>query len=239
MTTKAPLVVVTGSTRGIGLACTRALVARGFRVHGLSRHPPAQAPQDDVEWSAVDLSSRDAIEHWAGRQREPIHALLNNAGRWIEERVDETDRGAWDAIMRLNLDGMYFLTKALQQRITDGGRIVNIASQLGTAGRAAYGPYAASKHAVIGLTRCWALELAERAITVNAVCPGWVRTQSNLRELAAVAQQRRTSLDDELEEIASGLALLRFVEPEEVAELVAFLISPQAGGITGQAYEIK
>lgn len=236
---RAPTVVVTGATQGIGLACTHALLARGFRVHGLARRPPQRDFPDGFTWSPLDLASREAIYDWADEWTEPIHALLNNAGRWLEERIDDPDGGAWDAIMRLNVDGVYFLTKALQRHLADGGRIVNIASQLGTGGRAAYGPYAASKHAVIGLSCCWALELAPRAITVNAVCPGWVRTTSNLRELQALADQAGTSLEEQLERIASHLTLRRFVEPGEVAELVAFLISGEGSGVTGQIYEIK
>jgi 3-hydroxybutyrate dehydrogenase len=101
------------------------------------------------------------------------------------------------------------------------------------------GVYAASKHAVIGLTRCWALELGTRAITVNAVCPGWVNTESNQVEIKEWAEKEGLSLEDKIKEIADPLTLHRFIEPEEVASLVGFLIGSTGGGITGQVYEIK
>lgn len=141
--------------------------------------------------------------------------------------------------MKLNVEGLYFLTKGLQRWIVNNGRIINIASQLGTGGRAGMGAYAASKHAVIGLTRCWALELGEKGITVNAVCPGWVNTELNRVEIRQKAKEQGTSFENKFQEIANPLTLRRFIEPEEVAQLVAFLVDTTGSGITGQAYEIK
>lgn len=101
------------------------------------------------------------------------------------------------------------------------------------------GAYAASKHAVIGLTRCWALELGTRAITVNAVCPGWVNTESNQVGIKEWAEKEGLSLEEKIKEIANPLTLHRFISPEEVASLVGFLIGSTSSGITGQVYEIK
>jgi NAD(P)-dependent dehydrogenase (short-subunit alcohol dehydrogenase family) len=89
------------------------------------------------------------------------------------------------------------------------------------------------------LTKCWALELGKKQITVNSVCPGWVRTQSNLDDIKEWAKEENKSFDEKYKELSDPLILGRFVEPEEVAGLVNFLASLEGGGITGQIYEIK
>lgn len=240
------LIVVTGASRGIGFAITKNLLRNGFRVHmiahlenDLKRAQEMLQDYGDVEYSVLDLSKREKIRKCSHNWSKKIYALVNNAGRWAEERLDEPDSGIWDPIMKLNVEGLYFLTKGLQGHIVNGGRIVNISSQLGTSGRAGMGIYSASKHAVIGLTRSWALELGDRAITVNAVCPGWVNTESNRAEIEEWAVEEGVSFENKMSEIARLLTLHRFIEPEEVANLVTFLVRPSSGGITGQVYEIK
>ena len=241
-----PLVIVTGASRGIGFAIAKNLLQNGFKVHllahqkaGLKRAQEALQEYGDVDYSVLNLSIRKEVQGFCQNWSGEIHGLVNNAGRWAEERLDDPDSGIWDPIMRLNVEGLYFLTKGLQDCIVNEGRIVNISSQLGTSGRAGMGIYSASKHAVIGLTRSWALELGDRAITVNAVCPGWVKTESNRVEIKERAVQENISFEDKMEEISKHLTLNRFIEPEEVANLVTFLIKPTSSGITGQVYEIK
>lgn len=240
------LVVVTGASRGIGFSIAKNLLQNGFKVHilahqegGLKRAQKALQKYGDVDYSVLDLSKRKEIQEFCQNWSEKMYGLVNNAGRWAEERLDEPDSGIWDPIMKLNVEGIYFLTKGLQERIVDEGRIVNISSQLGTSGRAGMGVYSASKHAVIGLTQSWALEFGDRAITVNAVCPGWVNTESNRVEIKEWAAEEGISFKKKMEEIAKPLTLHRFVEPKEVANLVTFLVKPAGSGITGQVYEIK
>lgn len=239
-------VIVTGANRGIGFAITRLLLSRGFSVHMIARDVRLLKEvrtklkhYGKLDFSVVDLSSREEIEKFAYIWDKKIWGLVNNAGRWAEERIDEPDKNIWDSIMRLNVDGTYFLTKYLQKWIVREGRIVNISSQLGTGGRVGMGAYTASKHAVIGLTKCWALELGNRGITVNAVCPGWVDTESNRIEIRQSAKELDISYAQKLSQLAKPLTLGRFITPEEVANVICFLISKEGSGVTGQIYEIK
>jgi NAD(P)-dependent dehydrogenase (short-subunit alcohol dehydrogenase family) len=239
-----PTVIVTGGSRGIGFATSKKLLSEGFRVHLIARGKQGlshahQELGDMVTSTSLDLSDRKEINDFAASWTEPIWGIVNNAGIWAEERLDEADRDVWDPILRLNLEGTYFLTKSMQAKVLDGGRIVNVASQLGTGGRAGFGAYCATKHGIIGLTRCWALELGRRGICVNAVCPGWVRTESNLIEIDQRALEEGKMPNAKLSEIAHELVLGRFIEPEEVASLISFLVGKDGSGVTGQVYEIK
>ncbi len=160
------LVVITGASRGIGFAISRMLLQKSYSVHMIARTEASLriakeslSELGNVTYSVVDLSSREQIAEHVRTWNQRIWGLINNAGKWKEERLDEPDTGIWDDIMKLNLDGVHFLTKGLLPWIMDSGRIVNISSQLGTSGRAKLGEYAASKHAVNGLTRCRAEEL--------------------------------------------------------------------------------
>jgi NAD(P)-dependent dehydrogenase (short-subunit alcohol dehydrogenase family) len=133
-------------------------------------------------------------------------------------------------LIDVNLHGTYYFTKYAFPHIADGGRIINIGSVLSHKGVADQTAYSATKHAILGFTRAFAHHAATRSVTVNAVCPGWVRTD--------MARGRWEELDIDEEKAASRVPLGRVVEPAEVAALVHFLASDEAGAITGQAFNI-
>lgn len=120
----------------------------------------------------------------------------------------------------------------------DGGRIVNISSIFGKIGEAGWTAYCASKHGVIGFTRALALEVAPRAITVNAVCPGWVDTEMARADIQEGARGKGVTVDEFRRTEIARVPLGRMIDPDEVAELVCFLISAAAKNITGQAIGI-
>ena len=141
----------------------------------------------------------------------------------------------WDKIVRTNLDGVFFTSRAALRHLPDGGRIVMISSVLGRFGVPGYTAYCASKHGVIGLTKALALELAPRAITVNAICPGWVETEMARDGMRLMAEGMKTTYEEARKTALSAVPLGRILEPEEIGDHVVWLCSKGASGLTGQA----
>ncbi len=219
------LAVVTGGTRGIGLAIARRLVSDGFAVVAAARHPA-----DDLPWgltyAPLDVTDRAMVDAlFVGLPR--LDLLVNNAGLAGTQDNDDSD-ALWHAILATNLTGAWLCARAALARLPDRtGRIINIASVLGLRGVPDQPAYVAAKHGLIGLTRSLAMRAAPRGITVNAICPGWVDTD--------MAAQRYAEIGITAEQAAAGVPTGRIASPWEVADTVAFLARAGAGSITGQA----
>ena len=240
--------VVTGASRGIGAAIARALAARGARVSLISRNERALASvaaqiSGRVATANADIADRAAVAAAFSLLREqsgPITILVNNAGQARSAAFASMDETLWRDMLEVNLNGTYYCTRAaLPDMIEAGrGRVINIASTAGLVGYPYVSAYCAAKHAVIGLTRSLALELARKNVTVNAVCPGYTDTDI-VKD--AVANIRAKTGRDENDAIAALVARNpqgRLIRPEEVAETVAWLCSPAAASITGQSIAV-
>jgi NAD(P)-dependent dehydrogenase (short-subunit alcohol dehydrogenase family) len=226
--------LVTGGSRGIGLAIVERFRSAGWRVATCARKPENLAgnPADlGFGCDVTDVDSvRDAIATVV-RELGPIDVLVNSAGLAGSNSLDpDGDDDLWHRVIDVNLNGTYYVTKLAFPHIPDGGRIVNIGSLLSHRGVADQTAYSAAKHAVLGFTRAFAQHAAARNVTVNAVCPGWVRTD--------MARDRFKALGIDEQQAAAGIPLGRIAEPAEVASLVYFLASGEAGAITGQAFNI-
>jgi ketoreductase len=245
----APVVFVTGGGRGIGRAIALAFAAPGVTIAIASRST-AQLDETASELRArgaeaialtMDVTDGGAVSEGFAQLRQRaarIDVLVNNAGVGGGQPVPESDETAWRRIIDTNVVGAYLVTRAALPLIPDGGRVINISSVLGRFGVPGYTAYCASKHAVIGFTRALALELAPRAITVNAVCPGWVDTDMAVEGMTLGAQALGTTYDDFRRRALKAVPIKRIIQPEEVARLVKFLASPDSSAITGQTYNI-
>ncbi len=238
--------LVTGGGTGIGAGIARVLGAGGAAVAVLGRRlEPLQATvaslraaQIEAVAVAGDVTDRDGIAAAVDRAAEALgglDVLVNNAGTGGPNGCAVPGPDRWHTIVRTNLDGVFFTTLAALRHLPDGGRIVSISSVLGRFGVPGYTAYCASKHGVIGFTKALALELAPRGITVNAVCPGWVDTDMAAAGLQAMAETLRLPFADAKEKALAAVPLGRMLQPNEIGELVAWLCSPAASGMTGQA----
>ena len=241
--------VVTGGGRGIGRAIARVLAGPETFVAVAGRH------RESLESTALDLASlggralavqmdltdeasvaagmgdiRAAVAH--------VDVLVNNAGMGGGEPIEESDVDRWRRTIDTNIVGTYLVSRGIVPLMKAGGRIVNISSGLGRFGVPGYTAYCASKHGVIGFTRALALELADRQVTVNAVCPGWVDTEMAAEGMQLGADAMGISFEEFRDRALNRVPIKRIIQPEEVAELVKFLASPGASAITGQTYNI-
>ena len=217
-----PHALVTGVSSGIGAAIAQRLLAEGWRVTGLSRRPPEQT-HPALTWIGVDLADDQALDAVLA-DIGPLDALVHAAGFMRTAPLGALDPADGAAMWHLHVAVASRLVDRLIQRLATGGRIVLIGSRTmqGAAGRS---QYAATKAALVGLVRSWALELASRGITVNLVAPGATETPM-LRDPGRAGTPPRLP------------PLGRYVQPEEVAGLTAFLLGPDAGALTGQTLTV-
>ncbi|MCS6886122.1 MAG: SDR family NAD(P)-dependent oxidoreductase [Acidobacteriota bacterium] len=243
--------LVTGASRGIGRACALKLAQVGASLVLAGRNQPQlEAVASEVRSLGrealpllMDVRSTESVEAAFEKARQvfpSIDILVNNAGiahsapfqRW-------TDRD-WAEVFEVNVNGVFRCSRAVLPIMQERrwGRIVNIASVAGKAGAAYITGYAASKHAVLGLTKALAVEVAERGITVNAVCPGYVETDMAMMAIKTITEKTKLNQQQALEYLRSQTPQKRLFQVDEVAALVVYLCSEAAAGINGQAINI-
>lgn len=235
-------ILVTGAGRGIGLAIAETLAVKGYDLDLLvSSKASAEAlhvsefpNKARARVHALNLADAHAIKQFTSSWQGSLWGIVNNAGICKTMGLLDSGEDPLDEVLSTNLIGPYHLTKGLLPFLARPGRIVNIASQLGQEGRAAYSAYCASKFGLIGMTKCWAKELGAEGITVNAVCPGWVDTEMSSVDMQRLAEGVGVSIDAYYKKICDPLELKRFNSTTEVANLVSYLLSEEGSGITGR-----
>jgi 3-hydroxybutyrate dehydrogenase len=229
-------VLVTGAASGIGRAIAERLERDGARVLAVDLEPDAGGPGEPF---AADLTTREgnhaavaaALERF-GR----LDALVPNAGFQHVAPVEEFPEDRWDAMIALLLTSPFLLARAAWPALRDSGdgRVVAIASVHGIVASPYKAAYVAAKHGVVGLVKTLALEGADQGIVATALCPGYVRTPLVESQLADQAKARGIPEERVLEDvILEPHAVKRLIEPEEVADTVAFLLGPSGRAFTG------
>jgi 3-oxoacyl-[acyl-carrier protein] reductase len=226
--------LVTGGSRGIGLAIARKLAASGFNVIAVARRESdelraaiTEAKQGNLHFRGCDLSAIDAIPAFVKQLRSefgPVYGLVNNAGIGTEGLLATMHNSEIEALVRLNVLSPVILTKYIvRHMIADGeGRIVNISSIIASTGYNGLSVYGATKAAATGFTRSLAREVGKRGITVNAIAPGFIDTELT-QNLGGEGRQK----------IASRSALKRLPEADDVASMVEYLLGEGGRNITG------
>ena len=221
---------MTGGGTGIGRAVAQRLAAEGAELTLLARDEARlRAVVDGAETRACDI--RDPAQVAAAINRS-LDALVANAGLGGPNEPGAGDR--WHEIVETNLYGTYWCCRAAEPHLPDGGRIVVTASILARIGVAGYTAYCASKAGLLGLVRALAAELAPRQIQVNAICPGWVDTEMAWQGFDAMEGMTR---DEAYADAMREVPLRRMSPPDEIAGTVAWLLSDDARGVTGQAID--
>ena len=240
--------LVTGAGTGIGRAIARALAAAGARVavtdlDEAAAGAVARELEGAVGWSldVTDAAATEAVIRRAVADLGGLEIVCANAGVSSMHRVVDLSEAEWDRNMAVNAKGVFLTNRAAVRHWLAGGIqgvIVNTASLAGKQGVALLAHYAASKFAVVGFTQSLAREVAERGIRVNCVCPGFVRTAMQEREVAWEAKLRGMASDAVRAEYVALTPLGRLEEPEDVADTVVFLASDAARFITGEALNV-
>ncbi len=224
-------ILVTGATRGIGKSIAEILQRDGNTIFAVGRNEKLLNSYEN--YIVCDLADRRDLEKASDYIiKNKIDVLVNNAGEYIYSPIEKIDYESLEHIIRVNLQApIYLISKTVPyMKSKKWGRIINIGSISGVMGEACAGTYSASKSGLIGVTKALALELAEFGITVNTINPGWVDTD--------MGNCSSNDGDWTKEEITETIPQKRFVQPEEVAGMVKYLISDEAKGVTGQSINL-
>jgi len=232
--------IVTGASRGIGEAIAKQLSSCGAKIILIARNSDQLVAVKETiisnggiaESMAGDVSNLNSISEIVTNTIDKwgqIDILVNNAGITRDNIIMRMKEDDWDSVMNINLKGCFNGIKSVARPMikNKAGRIINITSVIGQIGNAGQSNYAASKAGIMGLTKSMAKELGSRNITVNAVAPGYITTDMT------------NELNDEVkEQMKSSIPLGRLGTPDDVANLVCFLASDEAGYITGQTFNV-
>ncbi|ALK96935.1 3-hydroxyacyl-CoA dehydrogenase [Massilia sp. WF1] len=236
--------VVTGASRGIGLAIARSLAEQGARVTLMARDAAAlEAAAGQLgaaaAWQLADVADQASVAA-AFERAGTVDILVNNAGQASSSPFLRTDEALWQGMLEVNLTGAYRCIQAALPSMLEArwGRIVNVASTAGLTGYRYVAAYCAAKHGLVGLTRALALELATKGITVNAVCPGYTETDIVREAIANIVRKTGRTEAQARAELAAANPQGRLVQPEEVAHAVTMLCMPAAAAMNGQAIAV-
>lgn len=244
---------VTGGGSGIGRAIALRLAREGVRVAISGRRLDkldetvdlAEEQGFQMQAHALDVCDAMAVEACVERVASELGGLsllINNAGLGGPNAMDgrpgdPADR--WREVLSVNLDGMFYATRAALRHLGAGGSVINISSVLGKFGVPGYTAYCTSKHGVVGFTRSLAWELAPREIRVNAICPGWVETEMAREGMEDMGRNLGIPFEEARRQALAQVPLGRILEPDEIAGLCAWLAGPEARGMTGQAINLS
>ena len=241
------IALVTGGGRGIGRSVALSLASAGADVAVTARSPKEldetaaaiRALGRRAEAIVCDVSERTQVDGMVARVKtalgDPL-ILVNNAGIAASAKLTDTTDEMWDRMLRVNASGAFYCTRAVLPLMLAAkwGRIVNMASVAGRAGAPYIAAYTASKHALLGLTRAVAAEVASRGITVNAICPGYVDTEMTDASAANIVK-RTGRTEEDARKILEGFSPQgRLMTAPEVAAMTTYLCSELARGINGQ-----
>lgn len=242
--------LVTGGGRGIGAAIARALLVQGAKVTITGRDRAALADTaarlaglGHIACEAMDVTSAGSIAQAFAAARARFGAvdiLVNNAGQAASAPFLKTGEDVWQQMLAVNLTGTWHCMREALPAMLEArwGRIVNVASTAGLTGYGYVSAYCAAKHGVVGLTRALALEIATKGVTVNAVCPGYTETDIVRGAVANIVAKTARTEQEARRELAAANPQQRLVQPDEVADAVAWLCTPGAGAMNGQSIAV-